>query len=89
MRVVNPKRTPHATSPNGFRTLARFQLEPVEGVIIYDCTIVRAPDGRLLVYGPVSRGGSQVLSLAPETRRSIIEMMALEVEFDHDQRTAA
>ncbi len=89
MRVRSVTRKSHEPSPSGFRTLARFSFEPAEGVLIYDCTIVQAPDGRLLVYGPPSRGGSQIISLAPEVRRELLDMMQDEVEFEHDSKRAA
>jgi hypothetical protein len=89
MRVRNVKRARHDLSPGGFRTVARFAFEPTDGVLIYDCSIVRAPDGRMLVYGPSSKVGAQTISLAPEVRRELIEMMTNEVGFDDDIQFAA
>lgn len=89
MRIKNVKRARHELSPSGFRTLVRFAFEPTDGVLIYDCTIVKAPDGRLLIYGPSSRAGAQTISLAPEVRRDILEMMTHEVGFDEDTSCAA
>lgn len=87
VRDVTVKR--HDPSPGGFRTLAQFSFEPATGVLIYDCTIVTAPDGRLLIYGPPSRGRSQILSLAPEVRRGLIELVIDEVGFERDSQRAA
>lgn len=89
MRIKNVKRTRHELSPGGFRTLLRFAFEPTDGVLIYDCSLVRAPDGRLLVYGPKSNAGSQMISLSPEVRRDILDIMADEVGFDEDNQRAA
>jgi len=76
-------------SPNGFRTLLRFTLEPTDGVLIFDCTLVRAPDGRFLVYGPSSTSAREVLSLAPAVRRQIIAMTLSEVGIENDEPAAA
>lgn len=76
-------------SPNGFRTLLRFALEPTDGVLIFDCTLVRAPDGRLLVYGPSSTSAREILSLAPAVRRQIIEMTLIEAGIDNDEHSEA
>lgn len=89
MRVRNVTAKRHEASPAGFRTLAQFALEPAAGVLIYDCTAVKAPDGRILIYGPPSRGGSQILSLAPDVRRQLIELVIDEVGFDNDSKCAA
>lgn len=89
MKIKNVKRTRHEVSPGGFRTLVRFALEPTEGVLIYDCSLVQAPDGRVLVYGPKSGSGAQTISLAPEVRREVLELMTDEVEFNEDIRRAA
>ncbi|MND37225.1 hypothetical protein D3C80_279020 [compost metagenome] len=89
MRVKNVTAKRHEPSPSGFRTLAQFSFEPAEGVLIYDCTAVKAPDDRILIYGPPSRGGSQILSLAPDVRRQLIEMVIDEVQFDDDSKCAA
>lgn len=89
MNVKNIKRTRHEVSPSGFRTLLRFAFEPLAGVLIYDCSLVRAPDGRLLVYGPKSQAGAQMISLAPDVRRELLDMMAHEVGFDDDAYRAA
>jgi hypothetical protein len=89
MRVRDVKPARHETSPGGFRTRARFSFEPLPGVIIFDCTMVEAPDGRMLIYGPPSRGGAQILSLAPDVRREVIALMTDEVAIDSDSKRAA
>lgn len=89
MRVRNVTAKRHEPSPSGFRTLAQFSFEPADGVLIYDCTAVKAPDGRILIYGPPSRGGSHVLSLAPDVRRQLIELLIDEVGFADDSKRAA
>lgn len=88
MKIRNARPARQETSPGGFRTLARFALEPTEGVLIYDCTLVQAPDGKVLVYGPSSKTSQQVLSLAPDVRRQIIDMTLIEVSRDADRNAA-
>lgn len=68
------RRLHHEVSAKGFLPLCRFSLEPANGVLVYDCTVVKAPDGKVFVYGPPSRKEGQVLSLAPDVRRLVIEM---------------
>lgn len=72
LRRVRPIR--QEPSPQGFRTLAKFHLEATPDITIYDCSIVRAPDGRVMVYGPVGKSTTTVLSLSPAARRAVIEM---------------
>lgn len=60
-------------------TIARFEIVPCDGVVVYDCTVVRAPDGRFLFYGPKARNEATVLSLAPELRKQVILMTLHEV----------
>jgi hypothetical protein len=59
-------------SPRGFRTLAKINIQVTDEVMICDCSLVEAPDGRTLLYGPGRDGNT--LSCSPETRREIIEM---------------
>lgn len=88
MRIHNARPVQQAPTPRGFRTLARFQLEPCDGVRIYDCLLIEAPDGRLLVYGPPAKNDAPTISLSPEMRRTAIAMM-LEEGFAHDRCRAA
>ena len=88
MRIKHARAVHQDTSPRGFATLARFALQPTEGVLIYDCTLVRAPDGRTLIYGPPSKNGAPILSLAPDVRNEVIMMTLHEVGID-DHANAA
>jgi len=74
MRIKDARRVRQERSPQGFHTLCRFNLEATEGLLIFDCTLVRAPDGRIFVYGPPSKRDGQLVSMAPEVRRQIISM---------------
>jgi hypothetical protein len=74
MRIQNARRSRLEPSPRGFRTLGRFALEVSEDVLIYDCVLLQAPDGRLLVYGPAAKGNAPVVALSRAVRDEIIEM---------------
>ena len=88
MKIKYPRPARQAPTPGGFRTLLRFALEPAEGILLYDCTLVEAPDGKLLIYGPSSKTSQQVLSLAPDVRRDIIAMTLTEVRTNDSQHAA-
>jgi hypothetical protein len=85
IRDARPVRT--EPSPRGFNTIARFTFEPVDGVVI--CTLVRAPDGRVLIYGPPSKTSSQIMNLAPEVRRAAVSMTQDLLGIKTDDRNAA
>lgn len=72
MRIRSPRMVRQEPSPKGFRTIAKFNLEVTTNVTVCDCCLVQAPDGRVMLYGPGRESGA--LSVAPETRREIIEM---------------
>lgn len=74
MRILKARRLRMDPSPQGFQPLCRFNLEPTDGVVIFDCSLVRAPNGRVHVYGPASRTKDQLLSMAPDVRRLVISM---------------
>lgn len=57
----------------GFDCLIRFNLEPTQGIVVYDLSIQRSPDGRLFLYAPM-REGSPTANFAPEVRRQIIAL---------------
>jgi hypothetical protein len=53
--------------------LVRFNLEPADGVLLYDMTVQRSPDGKLFLYAPMREGsptasGPQYVKLLPETK---------------------
>lgn len=89
MRVRDARRSRIEASPRGFRTLGRFTLEATEGVLIFDCRLVRAPDGRLLVYGPTSRTDAQVLSLSAAIREEIVMLATTALGFETNECNAA
>lgn len=89
MRIKDARPVHTGLTPRGFRTLLRFAFEPIDGVLIYDCALVRCPDGRMLVYGPPSKTDSQILSLAPAVRRDLIELTLREVSIDGPDSAAA
>ncbi|RWE35004.1 hypothetical protein [Mesorhizobium sp.] len=82
MRIRNARRLNMEPTPRGFLTLARFEFEPVAGVVIYDCILIQAPDGRYLVYGPPAKNNAPILSLDPALRRELIEMTLQGIEND-------
>lgn len=89
MKIKNLRPARQSPSPGGFVTLARFAFEPTDGVLLYDCTLVQAPDGKYLIYGPSSKTSAQVLSLAPDVRQELIAMTLNEVCIDDSDRQAA
>jgi hypothetical protein len=86
MKIRSARPVHHAPSPRGFRTLAKFNLEVTHDVTVYDCSLVEAPDGRILLYGPGREGNT--LSVAPETRREVIEMALAAVELMNAKHAA-
>jgi hypothetical protein len=89
MRVKDARAARHEPTQRGFRTICRFNFEPADGVLIYDCTLVRAPNGRVLVYGPSSKTDGQLISLAPDVRRDLITMTLREAGIDDDEDAKA
>lgn len=87
MRIRSARAVRQAPSPRGFNTLAKFNLEVTHDVTVYDCSLVRAPDGRVLLYGPGRDGNT--LSVSPSTRREIIEMALAAIGMEHDGQHAA
>jgi hypothetical protein len=71
MNIRNLRCLSAPPTARGFTALARFSVESVPGFLAYDLQLVRAPSGKLLVYGPPSRNGSPVINLAPEVRAEI------------------
>ncbi|UOK70258.1 hypothetical protein [Ancylobacter polymorphus] len=89
MRILNARRLSLPPGRSGFLPLCRFDLEPVDGVAISGCSIVQAPDGRRLVYGPSGNGGTQTVNFSPAVRVAVIEeaLGAVGIE-PHDRRAA-
>lgn len=86
MRIRSARLVQQAPSPRGFRTLAKFNIQVTEDLMVCDCTLVEAPDGRIILYGPGREGNT--LSCAPETRREIVEMALAAVESKNDRNAA-
>lgn len=74
MKIKNFKTLNQPPSAGGFRTVARFSIEPAPGMIIFDCVLVQAPDGRFRVYGPMNGHKAEILSLSPAVRDDLIAM---------------
>ncbi|WP_153020064.1 hypothetical protein [Paramesorhizobium deserti] len=87
MRIRSARPVRQAPSPRGFRTLAKFNFQVTDEVTIYDCSLVEAPDGRILLYGPGREGNT--LSVSPTARREIIEMALAAVGSDSFDAAAA
>lgn len=58
-------------SARGFCAVAHFSLEIVEGVVVFHCTAVAAPTGRLIIYGPRSEKSDMAVTFAPDVREKI------------------
>jgi hypothetical protein len=89
MRITDARRLRGEPSPRGFRTLCRFNLEAVDGLLILDCSLIQAPRGNILVYGPPSKNNGQLLCMAPEMRRSVITMALDAVGIDEHEFCSA
>ncbi|MCO5156673.1 MAG: hypothetical protein M9945_07935 [Aquamicrobium sp.] len=89
MRIKDARAVRQEPNPRGFRMVARFGLEVVDGVVIFDCSIVQAPDGRMLVYGPLAKNGAPILALAPDIRRDIVSMTLQQVGIDDREYASA
>lgn len=83
MRVRDARRSRLDPSRSGFRVVGRFTLEATEGVLIFDCRLVQAPDSRLLVYGPSSKADAQILSLSEIVRNNVVTKAAQALGFTH------
>jgi hypothetical protein len=89
MRVKDARRSRIEASPRGFRTLGRFTLEATEGILIFDCRLIQAPDGRLLAYGPSSKTDAQILSMSAPVREHIITLASDALGFNNEDSKAA
>lgn len=87
MKIRSARPVRQAPSPRGFRTLAKFNLQVTDEVTIYDCSLVEAPDQRVLLYGPGRDGNT--LSVSPTARREIIEMALAAIGSEHLEQHAA
>lgn len=87
MKIRSARQVRLAPSPRGFCTLAKFNIQITDDVMICDCTLVQAPDGRIILYGPGREGNT--LSCSPETRREIVEMALAAVELKNERTAAA
>lgn len=72
MRIRKARRVQQTPSARGFCTLGKFNLQITDDVMVCDCTVVKAPDGRVFLYGPGT--GTSTLSVSPVARHSIVEM---------------
>ena len=59
--------------PNGGKTLARFDIEILPGVKLFDVKLIRGDRG-YRVFGP-SIGGGAAATFAPEIADAIIELV--------------
>lgn len=89
MRISNARRLSMPPGARGFTPIVRFDFEPTDGVSILGCQIIRAPDGRMLVYGPPSKGGDAAIHMAPFVRGDIIELALSAVGIETHERAAA
>lgn len=85
MRILEARRLRKEPSPGGMRPICRFNYEPIEGVVIFDCSLVEMPGGRVLVYGPAPKHGGSTLSMAPDVRREVISRALQAAGIDNDE----
>lgn len=78
-----------APSPRGFVTLGKFNLQVTDDVTVFDCSLVKAPDGNVMLYGPTQIGGAMTLSVSRNVRREIIDMAIEALGMDQHVASAA
>lgn len=86
MRIRSARPVHQEPSARGFRPIAKFNIQVTDDIMICDCTLVEAPDQRIILYGPGREGNT--LSCSPETRREIVEMALAAVESKNERRAA-
>lgn len=89
MLIKNVRPCTGPTSAKGFRNIGRFNLEVTPDVTLYDLTLVRGPQGKLLLYGPQTVYGAPSMSMAPQTRSAIIAEAKMIFEEELNDRCAA
>ncbi|MDX8452529.1 hypothetical protein RFM98_07160 [Mesorhizobium sp. VK9D] len=87
MKIRSARPVRQALSPRGFRTLAKFNFEVTPDVTVYDCSLVMAPDGNVLLYGPGREAST--LSVSRTARQQIIEMALRAVGMDLNVKASA
>lgn len=87
MKIRSARAVRQAPSPRGFVTLAKFNFEVTPDVTVYDCCLVKAPDGNILLYGPGR--DANTLSVSRAARQQIIEMALRAVGMDPNVKASA
>jgi hypothetical protein len=70
MRVTEIQRITPQTG-KALRVLATFDLELSSDVRLFGLRLMRAPDGRLLVYAPSANGGRRTATFSPSMAAAI------------------
>lgn len=73
MQLVDARPCTGPTSAKGFRNIGRFNLRVTADVLLYDMCLVLSPDGRLLLYPPITKYGAPSMAFAPKVRADIIQ----------------
>jgi hypothetical protein len=89
MQIENARPCTGPTSAKGFRNIGRFNLRVTDDVLLYDMCLVRNPDGRLLLYPPITKYGAPSMAFAPAVRRDIIREASTIFEEELNDRNAA
>ncbi len=73
-------------SPRGFRVIAKFNLNVMPGLVLYDYQAVQTPSGGIEIYPPPTKNGSRAASLSPELRAELAKQLQENLEGNHDQQ---
>lgn len=73
MQIKDARHPDWGLSKRGFTTLLLFNLEIADGVLLYDLTLQRSPDGRLFLYSPLTNG-RPTSAFSPAVRSAIISL---------------
>lgn len=79
MEVDNLRLKDEHVTPKGFKCICTFNLQLTPEVKLYDLQLLRAPDGKYLVYPPKSISGAPMCSISPALRDKIAEIASAAV----------
>lgn len=89
MRIRDVRQPQSGPTKGGRTPIVKFNIEVVEGVLLYDAIVEKAPDGKFFLFTPKSSWGAPTASFSPAVREKLIRQ-ALDAFGDaNDRHTAA